>query len=264
MSEEKKTGFDKLVWIMERLLSPEGCPWDREQTHESLKPFLIEGAYEVNESVDRKNYSELKEELGDVILQIVFHSAIAKREGHFTIEDVLDAICQKMIRRHPHVFGDKSWGSSEEVLRNWEEMKKYEKGDGEKRRKSILEGIPKFLPSLLKAHRIQDRAARVGFDWKTIDPVWDKVKEEFEELEVECKSGDKQKMEQEFGDILFAMVNLSRFLGINPESALQKTIDKFTKRFNYIETETEKAGKRLMDMTLDEMDVYWEEAKDHD
>lgn len=264
MEENKKNNFYRLVEIMEHLLSPEGCPWDREQTHETLKPFLIEEAYEVNESIDRGNYDELKEELGDLILQIVFHSALAKNNGKFDIDDVLNCICEKMIRRHPHVFGKQNWDTPEEVLKNWEELKKYEKTGSPNKRKSILDGVPKNLPSLLKAHRIQDRAARVGFDWKTIEPVWEKVNEEISELQHETINGDKKKIEEEFGDLLFAMVNLSRFLKINPEDALQKTITKFIKRFNYIETESEKEGRRLMDMTLEEMDIYWEKSKEHD
>ena len=264
MPENIKDPFWKLVAIMERLLSTGGCPWDREQTHESLKPFLIEEAYEVNESIDKGDFDELKEELGDLILQIIFHSAIAKNEGHFSIEDVLNAICEKMIRRHPHIFGNDNWETAEEVLKNWEELKKSEKTNGKKKRESILDGIPKQLPALIKAHRIQDRAARVGFDWKSIEPVWEKVKEEIGELENACVKGDKAKLEDEFGDILFAIVNLSRFLKIHPEEALQKCINKFIKRFHFIETESEKAGKRLIEMTLEEMDKYWEKAKKYD
>ena len=256
--------FSRLVTIMSRLLGPGGCPWDREQTHKTLKPYLVEEAYEVIESIDTENYPALREELGDVLLQIVFHSEIARLEGRFEITDVIKSICDKMERRHPHVFGDEQWGTAEEVLRNWEDLKKSEK---EKKRQtdniSILEGIPRNLPSLIRAHRIQDRAARVGFDWEHIGDVYKKVLEEIDELHslMEDNSSPIERIEDELGDLLFALVNLSRFLKVHPEEALQRTTEKFIKRFKYIEDEAHKQGRQLKSMTLEEMDALWEAAK---
>lgn len=256
--------FSRLVNIMRRLLGPGGCPWDREQTHKTLKPYLVEEAYEVIESIDSGNYAALREELGDVLLQIVFHSEIARLDGRFDIADVIKSICDKMERRHPHVFGKEQWASAEEVLRNWEDIKKSEK---EKKRKtdniSILEGIPRNLPSLIRAHRIQDRAARVGFDWKHIDDVYKKVLEEIDELHslMQNSSSPIDRIEDELGDLLFALVNLSRFLKVHPEEALQRTTEKFIRRFKYIENEAHKQGRQLKSMTLEEMDTLWEAAK---
>jgi tetrapyrrole methylase family protein/MazG family protein len=252
--------FRRLVKIMHELLSEKGCPWDREQTHKSLKPFLIEEAYEVIQAIDDNDFDALKEELGDLLLQIVFHSEMASVEGKFNIDDVLECICEKMIARHPHVFSDSSCKDATEVLRNWEELKKNEKRKNHEH-VSILDGIPKKLPSLLKAHRIQDRAARVGFDWNKVQDVMKKIDEEVAELHNAIDRGKKNYIEDEFGDILFALVNLSRFLDVQPEDCLQSSIRKFAKRFKYIEQRASQMGKSLKNMTLEEMDKIWEESK---
>ncbi|MEW5745219.1 MAG: nucleoside triphosphate pyrophosphohydrolase [Nitrospirota bacterium] len=249
--------FQKLIDIMAALRSEDGCPWDREQTRESLKPFLVEETYEVIEAIDEGAPSKIKEELGDLLFQIVFHAQLAKERGDFTMDDVIDAISRKMIGRHPHVFGDAQFGTAEEVLKQWEDRKKEEG----KNRESILEGIPKALPSLLKAHRIQSRAARVGFDWKRIEEVLEKLDEELDEFRKALESGEQEHIEEELGDLFFVLVNISRFAGVSPESALQKTIDKFASRFRYIEKKAAEAGRSLSDMTLEEMDALWEEAK---
>ena len=256
--------FVKLVEIMRRLLAPEGCPWDKQQTHKSLKPYLIEEAYEVIESIDAENSEELKEELGDLLLQIVFHSELAHKEGKFDIGDVLESICQKMIHRHPHVFGKERWDTPEEVLRNWECLKQSEREQKQgEEHVSILEGIPRSLPSLIRAHRLQDRAARVGFDWNHIEEVYAKVTEELEELRrlMKQKNANPERIEDEFGDLLFALVNLARFLKIHPEEALQHTNEKFIRRFSFIEEQARNRGKDLSSMTLEEMDALWEQAK---
>jgi tetrapyrrole methylase family protein/MazG family protein len=252
--------FRRLVAIMRQLLSDKGCPWDREQTHHTLKPFLIEEAYEVIEAIERDDYDHLKEELGDLLLQIVFHAELARLEEKFDVDEVLETICAKMIARHPHVFSDKSWSTSTEVLRNWEDIKKQEKSKGGEK-VSMLDGLPAQLPSLLKAHRVQDRAARVGFDWSDIRDVFKKVEEEYGELQQAYATGDEERIKDEFGDLLFALVNLSRFLKIQPEDSLQATIRKFISRFQYMEEKTDRMGKNLKEMSLAEMDVIWEESK---
>jgi len=256
------TSFIKLIEIMKKLLDPEGCPWDREQTHQSLKPYLIEEAYEFFEAIDNKNKEEMKEELGDLLLQIVFHSELASRMGNFTIEDVIEGICNKLIHRHPHVFGDLDVKSSQEVLENWENIKKREKNrKKQSKNSSVLDGIPKNMPSLTLASRIQERASNVGFDWDNILDVWAKVKEEYNELHIELNKGNSEKIEEEFGDLIFALVNLFRFLKINPEYALRKSVMKFDQRFRYIEEKARENGQNLKDMSLSEMDKYWNESK---
>ncbi|MEQ8819649.1 MAG: nucleoside triphosphate pyrophosphohydrolase [Sumerlaeia bacterium] len=255
--------FRRLVDIMERLLAPDGCPWDREQTHQSLRPYVIEEAYEVREAIDEGDMRELRDELGDLGLQIVFHSALARREGHFDIDDVYRAICEKLIRRHPHVFGETVVDGSGEVLRNWEAIKRAEreaKGGAEKP-PSALDGVPMALPALQRAQRIQTKARRVGFDWDTDDPAWDKIHEEIEELREGRQSMDPDEMEDEFGDVLFSLVNVARLLGVDPEEALHRTNRKFVRRFHYIEARAREMGRKLEDMTLAEMDAIWEEAK---
>ncbi len=259
MSTKELELFQKLLNIMATLLGPKGCPWDKEQTHHSLKPFLIEEAYEVNQSIDNSDYQALKEELGDLMLQIVFHAELAKLAKNFTITDVLQSICNKMIHRHPHVFASDKLKTSAEVLKNWEHLKTQEKQQHSD--PSILAGIPIQLPALIRAHRIQDRAARVGFDWEHTQDVINKVEEELAELKASCASEDPKKIEEEVGDTLFALVNLSRFLSVHPEEALQKTISKFIKRFKYIEQKGREANKNLKDMTFEEMDKLWEESK---
>ena len=252
--------FDEIVRIMARLRGPEGCPWDKEQTRESLKPFLVEETYEVLEAIDEAAPPKIKEELGDLLFQIVFHSRIAEERGEFDIEEVLENISSKMIRRHPHVFGEKSLKTSGEVLADWELIKKKEKGYSE--RKSILEGVPKELPALIRAHRLQERAARVGFDWRKAEDVVGKLDEEMREFKETLESRDPARMEDELGDIFFVLVNISRFIGVNPEDALRKTISKFISRFQFIEEAAKNMGRELSDMSLDEMDALWDEAKE--
>lgn len=250
--------FDRLVEIMDRLRGENGCPWDRKQTSESLKPFLIEEAYEVLETIDEKDAKKLKEELGDLLYQILFHARISKENGEFDIEDVLSASIEKMVRRHPHVFGDVKADSAEEVLKQWEAIKKEEKGE---ERRSILEGVPSHLPALLRAHQLQARAARVGFDWEHADQVFSKVKEEMMEFEEVFRAKDHNKMEDELGDLLFALVNIGRFIEVNPEDALRKSIGKFISRFRYIEEELAKQGREWGDVSLEDMEILWQEAK---
>jgi len=253
-------GFARLVEIMARLRGPGGCPWDREQTHESLKPFLVEETYEVLEAIDEGEPGKVREELGDLLFQVVFHARLAEEEGRYDIDGVLEGIEKKMIRRHPHVFGDKELTSSAEVLADWETMKKLE--DGYRTRKSILDGVPRELPALIRAHRLQERAARVGFDWEKVEDVKAKLDEEVAEFKDTLEKGDRSLMEDELGDIFFALVNIARFIGVNPEDALRKTISKFISRFQYIEERAAESGRELAGMTLDEMDALWEESKD--
>jgi len=254
-----KDNFPSLVELIARLRGPEGCPWDRKQTAESVMPFLIEECYEVVDALDEGSPDKVKEELGDLLFQIVFHARIAEERGRFTISDVIDANVEKMTRRHPHVFGDARLNTDREVLANWEEIKKKEKGHEE--RKSILEGIPKHLPSLLRAHSLQERAARVGFDWNRIDEALPKLDEEIAEFKESLKREDAAGIEEELGDIFFMLVNISRFLSINPEAALRKTISKFIRRFRYIEEHAADAEQSLNDMTLDEMEKLWQQSK---
>ena len=250
--------FSRLVEIMRRLRGPGGCPWDAEQTHESLTRYLLEEAYEVMEAIDAGTPELLKEELGDLLLQPVFHAAIAEEQEHFTIADVLDAINDKLVRRHPHVFGDMVIKSSSAQIENWEKIKKVEKGD---ERKSALSGVPPHLPALLRAQKVTEKAARVGFDWEHVDQVFAKVLEELHEFEETMAAGDQERMEAELGDLLFAIVNLGRFLAITPEEALRKTISRFTTRFEHVEEALHRQGRQMTDATLAEMDRLWEEAK---
>ena len=251
--------FNNLLKIMSKLRGKKGCPWDKEQTTESLKPFLIEEAYEVIEAIDEKSPEKMKEELGDLLLQVVFHAQLAKERKEFDMEDILETLEEKLIRRHPHVFGDVSYEDAKEVLVQWEKIKKQEKANI--KRESMLDSVPKELHALLRAHRLQDKASRVGFDWKHINDVFAKVEEEIKEFKgaVEKKKADE--IEDELGDIFFALVNVARFLEVNPEDALRKTISKFISRFRYIEEKAKEAGRELSDMTLEEMDKFWEEAK---
>lgn len=251
--------FSQLVNLMARLRGPAGCPWDREQTPESLKPFLVEECYEVIEALDEGSPDKVKEELGDLLFQIIFHARIAEEQGTFTIQDVISAIVDKMTRRHPHVFGEEKVSTSGEVLANWEEIKKKEKAHQE--RTSILDGVPQGMPALLRAHGIQKRAARVGFDWNELDEALPKLDEEIAEFKESLKTKDATAIEDELGDIFFMLVNISRFLEINPEDALRKTISKFIHRFRYIEENAAEAGRSLKEMTLDEMEKLWQEAK---
>jgi tetrapyrrole methylase family protein/MazG family protein len=249
--------LEELIKIMSALRGEKGCPWDREQTMESLKPFIVEETYEVLEAIDGKNPEDVKEELGDLLFQIVFQCQIAKEKGDFDMADVIEKIGRKMIARHPHVFGDADYKTSAEVLVHWEAQKKREG----KQRESLLEGVPKTLPSLLRAHRLQDRAARVGFDWDKVGDVMNKLDEEIGEFKEAMEKNDEDAIEEELGDVLFMIVNISRFIGVNPEDALRKTISKFISRFRYIEMASADSGRTLSDMTLAEMDALWDEAK---
>jgi len=251
--------FQSLIDLMARLRGPDGCPWDRKQTTDSLKPFLIEECYEVVDALDEGAPDKIKEELGDLLFQIVFHARIAEELGRFTINDVINGTVEKMIRRHPHVFGDAQLSTDKDVLANWEQIKKKEKNHQE--RKSVLEGVPKHLPSLLRAHSLQQRAARVGFDWNKIDEALPKLDEEMAEFKASLKQKDATGIEEELGDIFFMLVNISRFLDVNPDTALRKTISKFIHRFRYIEEHAADAGKTLNEMTLEEMEMLWQKSK---
>ena len=244
--------------IMKVLRSPEGCEWDKKQTHETLKKSLIEEAYEVNQAIDNDDIDELIEELGDVLLQVVFHSQIGEEEGFFNLGDITSAICKKLIHRHPHVFKNENIDMNE-FDKTWEDLKREEKGET-----TVTEGlkrIPAYLPALMKAQKIQKKAALVGFDWDNIEDVHKKVKEEDKELLDECKSGNIKYIKEELGDLLFSIVNLARFLKVDPEEALNMTNAKFIKRFDFVEQGAIKLNKRLEDMTLEEMDKLWKKAK---
>lgn len=250
MSEEK---FQNLVEIMRKLRKE--CPWDAEQTNDSIKAATLEESYELVEAIDDKNYNEMKCELGDLLLHIVFHSAIAEDEKKFNINDVVDCITEKLIRRHPHVFGDTKVNGSEDILKNWEAIKLSEGRD------SIVEGVPRNLPALHRAFRLQEKTSKVGFDWNKKEDVWKKVVEEIDEMQEVEKSEDTDKIEEELGDVFFSLINYSRFIGINPENALRKTNEKFIKRFRYIEEKLKEAGKSITESDITEMDKYWEESK---
>lgn len=251
--------FERLVSIMSALRQDSGCPWDREQTHESLTPYLIEEAYEVLESIEEKEYARLCEELGDLLLQIVFHAQIAWEEGLFTIDDVIREIVEKMIRRHPHVFGDSKVESAEQVVAQWEEIKLWEKENCG--RSSLTNGIPRTLPALLQAERIQGRIAEVGFEWENFEQVADKVREEMDEFLGARASGDLEKIRDEVGDLLFAVVNMARWCGVNSEGALRETVNKFIRRFKHFEADVARQNIPLSEMNLEDMERIWEQAK---
>ena len=253
--EEKLAAFGRLLDVMDRLR--EECPWDRKQTNDSLRPNTIEEVYELSDAILKDDTYELRKELGDVLLHIVFYSRIGEEKGQFDIADVCNKLCDKMIFRHPHVYGDVVAKNAEEVLDNWEQIKQKEK-DGNK---SVLGGVPQSLPALIKAYRIQDKARHVGFDWEDKNDVWAKVREELDELETELKCEDQVRSEHELGDFLFAVINAARLYHLNPDNALEATNQKFIRRFNYIEQHSIKIGKPLTEMTLDEMETLWEEAK---
>jgi tetrapyrrole methylase family protein / MazG family protein len=248
------TGFNRFVEITKRLRKE--CPWDREQTHESIRHSLIEETYETVESIDAKDYTELRNELGDILLHVVFHANIAEENGEFTLEDVIRAISDKMIRRHPHIYGNEKAENAEEVLGAWEKVKMAEG------RKSLLDGIPRELPALLRAQRLTERAATVGFDWAKKEDAWEKVEEETRELGEVVQMGDAGAIEDEFGDLLFALVNYGRFLKVNPEMALRRTLEKFIARFRYIEDRLKEQGTDIHASNLAEMDRLWNEAKE--
>jgi tetrapyrrole methylase family protein / MazG family protein len=260
MSMADTSPYVELLSVMARLRAPEGCPWDREQTHESLRTYLLEEAYEALEAIDQSNPEELCKELGDVLLQIVFHAQIAAEAGSFTMADVCQSIVNKLVHRHPHVFGDVEVDGSEQVLTNWEELKRQEKGHSETPH-SVLDGIPAQLPSLLRAQRVQSRASRVGFDWEDVSGPLDKVEEEFAELRAEWEEGNASAAEEEMGDLLFALVNSARFLKIDAEDALRRAVDKFGRRFRKVESVLEQQSRSLADASLEEMDAIWDRVK---
>jgi MazG family protein len=251
--ETQLKAFDRLLTIMDELR--EKCPWDRKQTMESLRHLTIEETYELGDAILENDLEEVKNELGDVLLHLVFYAKIGSETESFDIADVCNSICEKLISRHPHVYSDVVVTDEKEVQRNWESLKLKEG------RNSVLEGVPKSLPALVKANRIQDKVSGVGFDWEEPQQVFEKVKEELEELQYEVSANNKDKIEAEFGDVLFSMINYARFLEVDPENALERTNKKFIRRFQYIETKAKEIGKSLEDMTLAEMDVFWEEAK---
>ena len=250
--EEKMEAFGRLLDILDELRVK--CPWDRKQTNESLRPNTIEETYELCDALMRDDKNEICKELGDVLLHVIFYAKIGSEKGDYDIKDVCDKLCDKLIYRHPHVFGEEKSETVGQVLDNWEQLKLKEK-DGNK---SVLSGVPAALPSLIKAYRMQDKARHVGFDWEKKEQVWDKVKEEFSELQVEIANLDKDKAEAEFGDLLFSVINAARLYGINPDNALERTNQKFLRRFNYLEEHTLKKGIQLKEMSLEEIYRDWE------
>ena len=248
----------KLVNIVAKLRSPQGCPWDKEQTRETIKPFLIEEFYELIDALDGNDLDNVKEELGDLLFQIVFQSQLSKEEGRFDINDVIEGVTEKMIRRHPHVFGDKKLETSGDVAEWWEEHKKKEA----KNHESVLDNVPKSLPAMLRAHKIQLKATKVGFDWERIEDVFAKLEEEIREFKDALYKKDQTEIEDELGDIFFVLIRISNFINVNPEDALRKTIEKFIQRFRHIEIQSSRQGKKLSEMTLAEMNVLWNEAKE--
>ncbi len=251
--EQQLQAFGRLLDIMDELRSK--CPWDKKQTFESLRHLTIEETYELGDAILNNDLEEIKKELGDVLLHIVFYAKIGSETNDFDIADVANSIAEKLIYRHPHIYGDVKVKNEEDVKQNWEKLKLKEG------KKSVLEGVPKSLPALVKANRIQDKVAGVGFDWEKPEQVWLKVQEELNELNVEIEKGNTDKIESEFGDVLFSMINYARFINVNPENALERTNKKFINRFQYLEEQSKMQGKSLQDMTLTEMDVYWNEAK---
>lgn len=253
--QDKLEAFGKLLDVLDELRIK--CPWDAKQTNESLRPNTIEEVMELSDALVDDNLQNIKKELGDVLLHIIFYSKIADEQGRFDIADVCDSLREKLVFRHPHVFGNAHVDGSEQVMQNWEQIKLKEKNGN----KTVLAGVPSSLPALIKAYRIQEKAANVGFDWEKKEDVWAKVKEELAEVETEMSRDDHKEEEKEFGDLIFSIVNAARLYGVHPETALEKTNRKFIARFNYLEQEATKAGKKLKDMTLAEMDKYWNEAK---
>ncbi|MEG0647336.1 nucleoside triphosphate pyrophosphohydrolase [Bacteroides sp.] len=253
--EEKMEAFGRFLDILDELRVK--CPWDRKQTNESLRPNTIEETYELCDAIVKNDKQEICKELGDVLLHVAFYAKIGSETGDFDIKDVCDKLCDKLIFRHPHVFGDVEAETAGQVSQNWEQLKQKEKGGN----KTVLSGVPAALPTLIKAYRIQDKARNVGFDWDEKEQVWDKVREEFAELQTEIDRLDKDKAEAEFGDLFFSIINAARLYGINPDNALERTNQKFIRRFNYVEEQSLNAGKSLKEMTLEEMDTFWNEAK---
>lgn len=253
--DERGGSFLKLLKIMDELR--EQCPWDKKQTIESIRHLTIEETFELSDAILKKDSNEIKKELGDILLHIVFYARIASETGEFTIKEVIDSLCEKLIFRHPHIYGDVKAETPEQVSQNWEQLKQKEKGGN----KTVLSGVPNSMPALLKAYRIQEKARAVGFDWEEPSQVFEKVKEELAEFEEEVKNHNQEKAEKEFGDVLFSLINYARFLNINPEDALEQTNKKFIKRFGYMESKVKEQGKQIADCKLEELDTYWNEAK---
>jgi MazG family protein len=253
-------GFARLVEIMARLRAPGGCPWDREQTFDSIKPYLLEETYEVMDSIDARDWDGLADELGDLLLQVVFFSQMAKEAGHFEVTDAIEAINSKLIRRHPHVFADGDAKTSDEVLRKWDEIKATENAEKPKP-KGLLAGVPRSLPALMEAAKIAGRAAGAGFDWNNVDEVLEKLREELTELDGARKAGSQEALQDEIGDLLFVIVNIARFLKVDPEQALRGTNSKFRRRFAHVEQGLEAQGKSPREATIEEMERLWQEAK---
>jgi tetrapyrrole methylase family protein / MazG family protein len=263
--DKKYADIEKLENLVERLRGDNGCPWDREQTRETLKPMLIEEAYEVLDALDTDNPAELKDELGDLLFQVVFHAQIARERGEFDLADVIDRSHTKMVHRHPHIFGNADLKTSDDVLKNWEDIKAAEKGiksaSHPESDRSLLDGIPSKLPALHKAYQMTAKASRVGFDWSRLEDILSKMHEEASELMEARSQGDSQKVMDEVGDLLFVVVNIARFLGIDPETALARSNEKFYRRFRYLESAIKGQGRELKNASLAEMDALWEEAK---
>ncbi len=256
--QNKLSSFEKLLNIMDELRAK--CPWDKEQTNESLRTLTIEETYELADAIIKNDITALKKELGDILLHIVFYAKIGEENNQFNIKDVIDSLNEKLIYRHPHIFSDTKVSNARDVEENWEKLKLKEKGGN----KSVLAGVPESLPALVKANRIQEKARGVGFDWENREQVWEKVQEEINEVKEEISKHDQDKIESEFGDLLFSIINTARLYGVNPENALERTNRKFISRFNYLEEKTIKQGIDLKKMSLEEMDVIWEEAKKYD
>ncbi|MES2763452.1 MAG: nucleoside triphosphate pyrophosphohydrolase [Bacteroidota bacterium] len=251
--DERLVAFERLLNIMDDLRAK--CPWDQKQTMETLRHLTIEETYELSDAILKNDKQEIKKEIGDILLHLVFYAKIGSETNDFNITDVINSLCEKMIFRHPHIYSDVKVANADEVTTNWEKLKQKE-GD-----KGALSGVPNSMPSLLKALRIQDKARAIGFDWDRPEQVWEKVQEEMNEFKTEVDNGDKEKLEAEFGDVLFSLINYARYLKINPEDALEKTNKKFMFRFNYMEKKIKEQGKTLADSSLTEMDVFWNEAK---
>lgn len=254
-TEEKLQAFGRMLEVLDTLRVK--CPWDAKQTNESLRPNTIEEVFELTDALMTDSTADIRKELGDVLLHIAFYSKIAEEKGQFDIADVCHSLCDKLIYRHPHVYGEVKVDGTDQILKNWEELKMREKGGN----KTVLSGVPSALPALIKANRIQEKARNVGFDWEEPHQVWDKVKEEISEVEQEMKKGSAESLEEEFGDLLFAVVNAARLYGVDPENALERTNRKFIKRFNHLEARAAEMGRSLHDMSLTEMDALWDEAK---
>jgi XTP/dITP diphosphohydrolase len=253
--DERAAAFLRLLGIMDELR--EKCPWDRKQTVESIRHLSIEEIFELSDAIMKNDYEEIKKELGDILLHIVFYARIASETKKFDITDVINGLCDKLIYRHPHIYGDVTADTDEQVKQNWEQLKQKEKGGN----KTVLSGVPNSMPALLKAYRIQEKARAVGFDWEKPEQVFEKVKEELNEFEVEVKNKNKTSAEKEFGDILFSLINYARFIDINPEDALEQTNKKFITRFSYMEEKVKASGREIADCKLAELDLYWNEAK---